>query len=201
MKNHENNNNTICTNDSVEYSTLFGSTADNGYVKGGYTKGVSGRVDLDVNYTTSGIIHTHDIKSSSMFSYTDFEAMITIDKNGLIPDYNDFFFGVISNGGDNAYMLVIDDVNKYNKWKDTVYNAKIEAETTGNIENQRDLEREYYHNGVDGKDLGMNEMGILQYFRDRETGLRLFKSENNNFTKWSEILLNVGGWVLNRDCY
>ena len=191
---------TLSTNDSVEYSTLFGSTADNGYVKGGYTKGVSGRVDLDVNYTTSGIIHTHDIKSSSIFSYTDLESMVNIDKNGLIPDYDDFFFGVISNGGDNAYMLVIDDVNKYNKWKNEINNAKLEADA-GNIKRQEDLEDKYYEYGAGGRDSYYNELGLLEYLRDENTGLKLFKSEDNTFTKWNEIVINMGGYILTRGCY
>ena len=99
-------------NENLELGVIFTGRSSADYTSR-IIRGADGEVQFDLQWKVSGLVHTHNKGQGSVFSYADLAMLVQTENSNRVENIKDFFFGLVTVDGNNAYMLMIEDADAF----------------------------------------------------------------------------------------
>lgn len=154
----------------------------------------TGEIEFNVNAPINGFIHSHYGGLLSVFSPYDIFMIAQLYKQGLIADMNSFIAGVVT-ASDTQYIMIIDDPVKFGAFAANLFEGNAFDEVV-----LKNYEFVYDLFGIDyDKTVTNNEKGFYNYLEKNNTGLKIFKGDNN-MQNWGLLVKDSNGNVTPQNC-
>lgn len=200
FKNLDQNKNTLVpgTNKYSEKGYLLTENTD-GTINETYVEGNAGEkeMSLSVPNAVDGFIHSHYLGLLSTFSVSDLASLSWIYKNGKIKNVNTFVFGLVTASG-TKYILTIDNISQFNTFASGLLNSNNQF-----TEKDKNIHETYYNEILKispASNGSVNEQRFLAFLETTNSGLKVLKSDDDNFNNWSVLARNPDGTVKSINC-
>ncbi|WP_189586828.1 hypothetical protein, partial [Mongoliitalea lutea] len=122
----------------------------------------------------------------SIFSLADIFTLGALVQGNLINNIDNFVFGVVT--FDGTYLLGIENVNSFLNY----FSSNQIDPTNENHLNLYSVEYDNIYVKPDNSP-SQNEIGILNFIKDKNLGISLKKGDLANFNAWDKIGVNRSG--------
>jgi hypothetical protein len=178
--------------DKKEYAYNFSQNSDGAIKDLVLDTGNTGTGTTPINTVSriDALLHSHYDGLLSIFTSDDLNTLATFFNQNGFNNPSSFIYGLITSSG-TQYVLQISDTSAFsiyaNRFRDNQYYLKVKE--------QLSLTYGLGYN-VSNDD---NEQYFMEYMKDLNIGMTLFKYNKNN-TKWEPLTLDVNNKVIKQKC-
>ena len=178
------------TNDNIEHGFSFKKNSTN-YITNELIA-YENTIQIPTGNDYFAAVHSHRDMDYGMFSWADLYTLYNLYKNTNVLNKSEVTF--ILTCGNGAYALKISNWQNFRKEIGPIINIMDENKRNIAIESKNNDLNNFVTSSVSTTSDNM-ESGFLQYIKEKNIGISLFKTESNDFSpnalvKWNKLNLN-----------